>query len=129
MLPAYTMLHELGSILDTFVEPGYKNDYLQLNYFEENDKVKVRFNLPGASIEDIDLQLENNVLKISFEKKPGDAEARFIRRERPTGTFSKAIRMPYRVDPDKVSAYVRDGVLYVTLEKAEEAKPEKIEIK
>lgn len=129
MLPAYTMLHELGSILDTIVEPGYKNDYLQLNYYEKDDKVHVRFSVPGASIEDIDLQLENNILKIEFNKTQDVNEKNYVRRERPYGTFSKAIKMPYRVDPDHVSAHVRDGVLYVTLEKAEEAKPKKIEIK
>ncbi len=129
MLPAYTMLHELGSILDTFAEPGYKNDYLQLQYKDEGDKVGVRFNVPGASMEDIDLQLENNILKISFEKKHSEEDLRYIRRERPYGTFSKAIKMPYRVDPDRVSAHIKNGVLYVNLEKAEEAKPKKIEIK
>lgn len=131
MLSTYSVLNDLNSIFDAFIEPQYnvKNELSYFQYDENEDAVTVKFMVPGATSDDIDIQLENNVLRLSFEKKQDKLEVKYIRRERSYGTFSKTIKLPYRVDPEKVHADLNEGILTVKLEKAEEAKPKKIEVK
>ncbi|MDZ7346910.1 MAG: Hsp20/alpha crystallin family protein, partial [candidate division KSB1 bacterium] len=81
--------------------------------------------------EDIKVSVRDNVLQISGEKKREEEEkdANYHRIERVYGTFSRTITLPAHVEIGKVEAYFKDGVLRLTLPKAEEEKPRQIEIK
>jgi HSP20 family protein len=101
-----------------------------LDLYQNNDNVVAIVELPGMRREDIEISLHDGMLTISGERKreaSNDAEAE--RTERYIGKFRRSITLPTRVDANKVSASYRDGILTVTLPKAEEAKPKQIQVK
>ena len=102
-----------------------------VDVFEDKDNVIVKAELPGLKREDIEVSLQDGVLSISGERKSGEKfdEAGTHRTERFVGRFQRTFTLPARVDATKVSALYQDGVLSVTLPKAEEAKPKHIEVK
>jgi HSP20 family protein len=85
--------------------------------------------LPGMRKEVIDISLHDGTLTISGERKRESNNGETAQRtERYVGTFRRSIALPTRVDPSKVSATYKDGILKVTLPKAEEAKPKQIQV-
>jgi len=105
--------------------------YPAVNISEDGKNCYIRAELPGVNSEDLDVSFVDGSLVIRGERKiaPEKAGMSYHRRERQEGTFRRIISMPERVDPDKVSARLQNGVLTVTLPKAEEAKPRKISVK
>lgn len=99
-----------------------------VNLAENGDHVTVEVVAPGVGIDDISLELVDNTLQMTFKRKKENENAKCIRSERKFGTFAKSIRMPFRVDPEKISASLRNGILSINLEKSEDAKPKKIMI-
>ncbi len=102
-----------------------------LDVVEEKDHLVLRANLPGLSKEDVAVTLHDGYLTIKGEKKveATSKEANWYRQERAYGSFSRTVELPVAVDAKRIEAQFRDGVLAVTLPKAEEAKPKQIEIK
>ena len=98
-------------------------------YENDNDLI-VRAELPGVDPKMIDVRMENNVLTIRgerpFEQKV--AQENYHRLERSYGTFSRSFALPTTIDADKIHAEYRDGILHLTLPKAEKAKPKRIQI-
>ena len=86
--------------------------------------------LPGFKREDIQVSLQDGVLTISGERKEEKVskESEVHRQERYYGKFARALTLPTAVAADKVKAAYKDGVLTVTLPKAEEAKPKQIDV-
>ena len=86
--------------------------------------------LPGLTKDDINITLENNVLRLSGERKlEKDAKKEnYHRVERTYGTFTRSFTLPTQVDADKVQASFENGILTVAVPKAEQAKPRKIAI-
>jgi HSP20 family protein len=99
-----------------------------VNLYENGDTVTAKILVPGAKTEDITLELTDNILQLSVQRKNENSETTYIRRERSYGTFSKSIRIPFRVNQDSIKAELSNGILSVTLEKSEDAKPRKITI-
>ncbi len=99
--------------------------------FEDRDAVKIVAEVPGVRPEDVKLTLENNLLTIRGEKKQEAEEKseRVHRYERSYGTFERAFALPGTVDADKIQANYENGVLTVTLPKAERARPREIPVK
>lgn len=102
-----------------------------LDVEETEDQFTLVVELPGVSPEDVDITLEENVLTISGERTFYDekTEATFRRVERAYGRFHRAVRLPDRVAGDQVEASYRDGLLTITVPKAEESKPRRIEVR
>jgi HSP20 family protein len=102
-----------------------------LDVEETEDGFTLFVELPGVAAEDVDITLEENVLTVSGERSfYSDKQADGFRRvERSFGRFHRAVRLPDRVDADKVEAAYRDGLLTITVPKAEEAKPRRIEVR
>jgi HSP20 family protein len=101
-----------------------------LDLYESNDDVIAAVELPGMRKEDIEISLHDGTLTISGERKresSGNGE-KAERTERYIGTFRRSIALSTRVDANKVSATYRDGILTVTLPKAEEVKPKQIQV-
>lgn len=101
-----------------------------INAWEDANNLFIEAELPGFRIEDLDITLTGNELTISgtrAETKPEGAT--FYRRERPSGAFSRTARVGFEVDGSKVTASLVNGVLKVTLPKAEAVKPRKIDVK
>jgi HSP20 family protein len=101
-----------------------------LDVYEQKDNVIVRAELPGMKKEDIELSLHDNTLTISGERKQEEThkEAETYRSERFFGRFQRMVTLPTQVAQDKIKAQYKDGVLTVTLPKAEEAKPKHIDV-
>ncbi len=100
-----------------------------IDLFEDKDNFFVRAELPGMKKEDIDVSLHEGTLLVSGERKLHEAEgARAHRSERFSGQFQRSVALPTAVASDKVTASYRDGILTITLPKAEEAKPKQIEV-
>jgi HSP20 family protein len=97
---------------------------------ETEDQFVVRAELPGMSHEDIDINVQENVLTLKGEKKQEKKEEKenFHRLERTYGSFTRAFTLPAGVKPEDIKATFKDGVLEVSMPKAEEAKPKKIAI-
>lgn len=98
---------------------------------ETNEALVLSAELPGLTKEDVQITLENNVLTISGERKweKDVKEESFHRIERSYGSFARSFTVPGNLRHDQVQANFENGVLSVTLPKAEEAKPRKIAIK
>jgi len=101
-----------------------------LDVYEDKDNIVVHTELPGLKREDIDVSLQEGVLVISGERKTGEIrnEGEIRRQERFYGKFQRTLTLPAPVAADKVKAQYKDGVLTVTVPKAEEAKPKKIDV-
>jgi len=100
-----------------------------LDLYQNNDNIVAVVELPGMRKEDIEISLQDGTLTISGERKEErGTEDGATRTERYTGKFRRSITLPTRVDANKVNATYKDGILTVTLPKAEEAKPKQIQI-
>lgn len=101
-----------------------------VDVYEDKDNVTVKAELPGLRKEDIEVSLHGGVLSISGERKDEDKHenAEQYRSERFFGRFQRTVTLPAPVAADKVKASYKDGILYITLPKAEEAKPKHIEV-
>ena len=100
-----------------------------LDVYQNADNVVAILELPGMNKEEIEISLHDGMLTIAGERKSESGEGdKAERTERFVGKFRRSISLPTRVDAGKVSASYKDGILTVTLPKAEEAKPKKIEV-
>lgn len=101
-----------------------------LDVYEGQDQYVVKAEVPGMSKDDIHVSLHDGSLTISGERKSehNQEESGVYRAERYFGRFERTLDLPTGVDPSKVKADYRDGILTVTLAKAEEAKPKKINV-
>ena len=101
-----------------------------LDLYESGDHLVAVVELPGMRKENIDISLHDGTLTISGERKHEKSENGETAQhtERYVGTFRRSIPLPTRVDASKVSATYEDGILKVTLPKAEEAKPKQIQV-
>jgi HSP20 family protein len=102
-----------------------------VDIFERQDHLVIRAEVPGVQKEDMDVRIENGVLTLHGERKqdPEVKEENAHRTERIYGSFARSFSLPTTVDASKVSATYKDGVLEVTVPKAEAAKPKMVEIR
>ena len=85
--------------------------------------------VPGVAPESLDVSITGDTLTIKGERKAAQLpDEKFHRRERGVGHFTRMVSLPERVDADRIQASLKDGVLRVTLPKAESAKPRTIKI-
>jgi HSP20 family protein len=96
---------------------------------ETQDRIVVRAEVPGMKQEDISIEFENGLLTIRGDRKLEKQEGvTWHRVERIYGNFSRSFTLPRSVDPEKIAASYRDGILEVEVPKREEAKPKHIKI-
>ena len=134
VFPFGDLRREVDRLLDDYAAPlvsGRARSFPALNVWENEDNLFVEAELPGFTMNDVELTVIGDELSIKGERKAGPAEeqATFHRRERGIGPFSRFITLPVDVDADRVEAVLRDGVLTITLPKAAEAKPRRIQVK
>jgi len=128
--PTFSRLTGLQDEMDRLLEMPLQAWAPALDVHEDKDGYTVRVEVPGMKREDIVVSLQDGALVISGERKEekitGDTEVH--RQERYYGKFSRALTLPTAVAGDKVKAAYKDGILTVTLPKAEEAKPKQIDV-
>ncbi len=106
--------------------------YPLINVTEDKDAVYVEALAPGLDIDNLEITVVGNTLRIAGEKQALSEEISdeaFHRAERGAGRFIRTFELPVEVDSDKVSAEYVNGLLKITLPKAEEAKPKLISVK
>jgi HSP20 family protein len=106
-------------------------EFPPINIWLGEHSVVVTAELPGVTREDAHLSLQEDVLTLSGRREPksGQGDVNWQRRERAYGAFSRAVQLPFRVDPEKVQARFNNGVLEIELERLEADRPRKIEIR
>jgi HSP20 family protein len=103
--------------------------YPPLNVFRQGHDLVVIAELPGVDRDDVDIQVHGNRLRIAGRKNVQyDKGVSLHRRERRSGGFDRMIEIPIEIDPGKVKAEYRDGVLALFLPRAERDKPKSIAI-
>ena len=100
-----------------------------VNLWDHNDSLLLEMEIPGVKSEQIDISVAGAELTIKV-KRPEVAEegVNYHRHERPVGDFARVLQLPCEVNSDKVAAELRNGILTLTLPKAEAVKPRKISV-
>ena len=101
-----------------------------LDVYDDKDTFVVTLEAPGLKKEDFEISWHDGNLNVAGERKEDKPEEgrSYFRRERFLGRFSRAVALPADVQADKIAATYKDGVLTITLPKAEQAKPKHIEV-
>lgn len=102
------------------------NHSLGVNIREEDDAYQLTSFVSGLQAEDLDIQVLENVVSIAGEYKADENE--YLLNELPQGQFQRTLRMPSEIDAEKVEAKIVNGMLTLTLPKAESARPKKIKV-
>ncbi len=112
-----------GWAIETVVYPA-------LNVWEDNESLYVEAELPGMELNDLEIYVTgNDQLTVKGERKaPEVQKGTWHRQERSFGSFTRLISLPTPVEPDRVQAELKHGVLTVKLPKREEAKPRRISV-
>ena len=138
MRELWTSQNRLDQMFDSFFGDTCRNANSELTGWapqvdveETKDAFKFHADLPGLNKKDIFISVENNLLTIRGERKSevDEKASRYHRMERTYGSFCRSFQLPATVLSDRVEASYRDGVLEVTVAKAEEVRPREIEIK
>ncbi len=140
-------LGRMGNIFDTWHEMDrlhremnrlfsgrslpFSREYPAINLWGSEDNVIVIAEIPGIDSKDLDISVEGDILTVSGVR--GHEELRenekYHRQERSHGRFRRNVRLPFRVDPQKVNAVYEKGIVKITLPRLEQDKPKKISIK
>lgn len=100
------------------------------NLWDNGQSFVLQAELPGVSEKDVELSVHQNVVTLRGERKADAPEGYAVhRQERTPFKFTRSLELPMPIDPDKVSAELKDGVLTLTLPKAAEAQPKQITVK
>jgi HSP20 family protein len=130
--------HEIDRLFDRFVEPqGWfelpsLGDWMpSMDVAENKDAFVVKMEVPGMEPGDIQVSIEDNTLTVKGEKRQEkeQKDEKYHRTERSYGAFERMVRLPSTVDPGKVAATFKNGVLTATLPKTQAAKGTTIPVK
>ncbi|MBN1153764.1 Hsp20/alpha crystallin family protein [candidate division KSB1 bacterium] len=129
---------EMDQVFSSFMQgPSEANEETSTSWFpmvdiyETDEQYVIKAELAGMNKEDVKINISENNLTLKGEKKETEikeSNTRFHRRERVYGNFQRTFSLPYHVDPQKVSAEYKDGLLSIILPKKEEVKPKEIQI-
>lgn len=127
-------LHGAGRIRPyppAFLSPLATRRFPLVNFSEDPGHIYIEAFIPGVAPNEIDLSVLRNTVTISGERKPFNETAGQIvhRSELGSGKFSRTLELPVEIDPNQVRAECKDGIMQITLAKAEQAKAKKIEIR
>lgn len=129
------LFSDFDEMFDDFWRPARREDsgaFAPAVDVEEKDEAyHIRADLPGVKKDDLDITYQDGVLTINAETSKEEKEekgGRVIRQERRYGKFVRSMRLGDTVDPDKIKADYKDGVLDLVVPKAEKVKPRKIDV-
>ena len=133
---AFNTLLSLQQALDAYrtsnwLEPGLSGGgaYPPINVFRKGDDFALIAEVPGVKKADIEVQVKGRTVRIAGGKSVDYSEGAAVhRRERLAGRFDRAVSLPIEIDPERVQAECRDGVLALLLTRAERDKPKSIEV-
>lgn len=110
----------------------YRNEdkFPAVNMYGSDEQILITAELPGIEPSDLNLTVVQNQVSLEGERKPyePEKEVTYHRRERGCGRFFRTFKLPFDIDRDHVKADYKNGILTITLERAEDTKPRKITI-
>src|SRR3954449_4256312 len=135
-----SLQQEMNRLFNTFFEAppaggggngGARRWVPAMDLVETEDHFVLRADLPGLSEEDVHIDVEDNILTVSGERKAEHEDKRegYVRVERSYGSFRRSLTLPEGVEPEAVSASFDRGVLEVRIPKPEERKPRRVAIR
>jgi HSP20 family protein len=111
-------------------ERMWSGRFPRLSFSDNKESLVLEADLPGLGEKDVQLSIHQDVLTLAGERKADAPQGWFVhRQERRPLRFSRSFALPHKVDPEKSTATLQNGVLTVTLVKAAEAKPRAIAVK
>jgi len=122
---------------DSFLSPTRFDDNLDMgswyptvDMYDNDDSIVIKAELPGVDKEDVSIDIEDRVLTLKGERNHENEvkEDNYYRKERSYGRFQRMFTLPTDVDPDKINAEFKDGLLKIEIPKPEERKPKAITI-
>ena len=124
---------EMGRLMQAFAPTGgliTAGGFPTVNVYAGRDGIVVVAELPGVEPGDLEVHAHRDTLTIRGTRRPpAEDEAAYHRRERRSGTFTRTLQLPYRVDPGRVEARLENGVLRLSLGRPEEDRPRRIEVR
>jgi HSP20 family protein len=111
---------------------GPSRDFVgpRIHLFDTGNALVIKADLPGLTEKDLQISLNQEVLTVSGARRSDAPEGYTVhRRERPSARFSRSFTLPSKVDPERTTAVLNNGVLTLTLNKAAEAQPRQIAVK
>lgn len=103
--------------------------YPAFNVWADNEGATVTSELPGVTMDGLDVTVQGKVVTVKGSRaNPAAEDAGYLRRERRVGEFSRSFELPFQIDAGKVEAKLANGVLEISLPRAENDKPRKIAI-
>jgi len=123
--PSFPVL--FNNILNDFdrVAPSHQNSFPSVNVIESENEFKIELAAPGLSKDSFKINVHENTLSISSEKKEINEEntPNYTRKEFDFGSFKRTFTLPKTIDVDKIAAAYEHGILQLSLPKKDEAKP------
>jgi HSP20 family protein len=124
--PRRQLAHRLAHMNDS----RFSDVHIPMDVVQDGEDYIITALLPGISAEDLSIEILENKVSISGEFPVVDGEdARYLLRERPSGKFSRTLRLPLLLDDKGAEAEVKDGVLSLRIPQAEETKAKQIKVK
>lgn len=129
-VPALSLARTLPSLFDGWFDDWRPTAWAPaVNVYEDADQYVVEAEVPGFTLEQLDVTVEGDELTLAGKRElAAPASATVHRRERAAGEFRRAFTLPVPVAADRVQATLRDGVLQITLPKAETARTRKVTV-
>ena len=129
MLVRYDPFRDFDRFTEQVFGGPQRTQWMPMDAFRHGDHVELRFDLPGADADSIDVTVERNVLTVKAERSWTPAEGdEVLARERPQGAVTRQVMLGESLDTDRLTATYDRGVLSVSIPVAEQAKPRKVEI-
>lgn len=126
--PADLWSHQLDHMFDSLLSSFSGGLFPALNMAEDDKQVYVEAEMPGVRSTDIEVSVHGHELKLTGQRKlDRDDKSKFHLLERGGGAFERTLQLPCPVNPDQITAEIKDGILTVTMQKAQT--PRRIDIK
>ncbi len=127
--------NEMNRLFNQFfgndLSTAYSSAFPAINIYQDQDNIYLTAELPGMDTSEVIIDIEQDSIQIRGERKIENEGENlcYHRREREGGTFSRKLTFRNKIDPNKVTAGLKDGILKVTMPKAKEFQPKKIVVK
>ena len=111
--------------------PDSGEGYMSMDVYQSDDNIVIKAVLPGVKLDDLDISITGETITIKGESKKDEQikDEQYLLRERQYGSYSRTLQMPIQVQGDKADATFEDGILTLTVPKAESVKPKQIKVK
>jgi HSP20 family protein len=138
MRDMFSLRHPMNHLFDDVFRPVVRGDSKlsmwdwnpTVDIYDNDENIVIKAELPGIEKKDIVIDVKDGVLTLKGERSFDNEvkEKKYYHRERTFGKFERVFRLPAKVDPEKISADYKDGVLKIEIPKPEEQKPKQITV-